>query len=152
MTTTYNLSAYAIYLPVVLTLTIIVSELLFRNAKVFMMDIFHQKSDIALATNSLFKIGFYLLNFGFALLIIEFNQLITGESLVVGLSKKVGGFSIYLGLMLLFNLLLFMKGRKNLTKKKSYKILKIMKNLIFKIIMFFLFRNHKRTRADFLNL
>ncbi len=117
MTTTYNLSAYAIYLPIVLTLTVIVSELLFRNAKVFLMDIFHQKSDIALATNSLFKIGFYLLNIGFAFLIIEFNQLITGESLVVGLSKKVGGFSIYLGLMLLFNLLLFMKGRKKSNEK-----------------------------------
>ena len=117
MNSTYNLTAYAIYLPLVLTLTVIVSELLFRNAKVFMMDIFHQKSDIALATNSLFKVGFYLLNFGFALLIIEFNQLITGESLVVGLSKKVGGFSIYLGLMLLFNLLLFMKGRKKSNEK-----------------------------------
>ena len=67
MNTTYNLTAYAIYLPVVLTLTIVVSELLFKNAKIFMMDIFHQKSVIALATNSLFKIGFYLLNFGFAL-------------------------------------------------------------------------------------
>jgi len=118
MSATYNLTAYAIYLPIVLTLTVIVSELLFRNAKVFMMDIFHQKSDIALATNSLFKVGFYLLNFGFALLIIEFNQLITGESLVVGLSKKVGGFSIYLGLMLLCNLLLFMKGRKKSNEKE----------------------------------
>jgi hypothetical protein len=124
MTSTYNLSAYAIYLPIVLTLTVIVSELLFRNAKVFMMDIFHQKSDIALATNSLFKIGFYLLNVGFALLIIEFNQLITGESLVVGLSKKIGGFSIYLGLMLLFNLLLFMKGRKKSHEKILDKNLK----------------------------
>lgn len=118
MTATHNLTAYAIYLPIVLTLTVIVSELLFRNAKVFMMDIFHQKSDIALATNALFKIGFYLLNIGFALLIIEFNQLITGESLVVGLSKKIGGFSIYLGLMLLFNLLLFMKGRKKSNEKE----------------------------------
>jgi len=118
MTATYNLTAYAIYLPIVLTLTVIVSELLFRNAKVFMMDIFHQKSDIALATNSLFKIGFYLLNIGFAFLIIEFSQLMTGESLVVGLSKKIGGFSIYLGLMLLFNLLLFMKGRKKSNEKE----------------------------------
>jgi len=117
MTATYNLSAYAIYLPIVLTLTVVVSELLFRNSKVFMMDIFHQKSDIALATNSLFKVGFYLLNIGFALIIIELSQLITGESLVVGLSKKVGGFSIYLGLMLLFNLLLFMKGRKKSHEK-----------------------------------
>lgn len=121
MTATYNLSAYAIYLPIVLALTVIVSELLFRNAKVFMLDIFHQKTDIATATNSLFKIGFYLLNIGFAFLIIEFDQLISGESLVVGLSKKIGGFSIYLGLMLLFNLLLFMKDRK---KSQENQIIK----------------------------
>ena len=51
MNATYNLSAYAIYMPVVLTLTIVVSELLFKNAKIFMMDIFHRKEEIAMADN-----------------------------------------------------------------------------------------------------
>ena len=122
MNATYNLSAYAIYLPVVLTLTIVVSELLFRNAKIFMMDIFHQKEEIAMATNSLFKIGFYLLNIGFALKIIQFYQITTQESLIVSVSEKIGGFSIYLGIMMLFNLLLFMTGRKNSFQKNNIKI------------------------------
>lgn len=121
MNATYNLSAYAIYLPVVLTLTIVVSELLFKNAKIFMMDIFHQKEKIAMATNSLFKIGFYLLNIGFALKIIEFYEITTQENLIVSLSEKIGGFSIYLGIMMLFNLLLFMRGRKNSTNKTNSK-------------------------------
>ena len=123
MNATYNLSAYAIYLPVVLTLTIVVSELLFKNAKIFMMDIFHRKEEIAMATNSLFKIGFYLLNIGFALKIIQFYQITTQESLIVSVSEKIGGFSIYLGIMMLFNLLLFMRGRKNSFAKTEIKIL-----------------------------
>ena len=84
-----------------------------------MIDIFHQKEDIAMATNSLFKIGFYLLNIGFALCIIEFFQIESIERLVVELSRKVGGFSIYLGVMMLLNLLLFLKGRKHAMNKEK---------------------------------
>jgi TctA family transporter len=117
LTQTYNFSAYMIYLPIVITLTVLVSQFLFKNSKTFMIDIFHQKEDIAMATNSLFKIGFYLLNLGFALCIIEFFQIETVERLVVALSKKIGGFSIYLGVMMLLNLLLFLKGRKHAMNK-----------------------------------
>lgn len=117
LTQTYNFSAYMIYLPIVITLTVLVSQFLFKNSKTFMIDIFHQKEDIAMATNSLFKIGFYLLNIGFALCIIEFFQIETVERLVVALSKKIGGFSIYLGVMMLLNLLLFLKGRKHAMNK-----------------------------------
>ncbi|CAD0220004.1 hypothetical protein KYG33_07485 [Chryseobacterium sp. D764] len=119
LTTTYNFSAYMIYLPIVITLTVLVSQFLFKNSKTFMIDIFHQKKDIAMATNSLFKIGFYLLNIGFALCIIEFFQIETIERLVVALSKKIGGFSIYLGIMMLLNLLLFLKGRKHALNKEK---------------------------------
>lgn len=116
-TATYNFSAYLIYLPVVIVLTVLVSQFLFRNSKTFMMDIFHQKEDIAMATNSLFKIGFYLLNIGFALCIIELYTITTMENLVVSLSEKIGKFSIYLGVMMLLNLLLFLKGRKHAVNK-----------------------------------
>ena len=118
MNATYNLSAYFIYLPAVILLTVVVSNILFKNGKIFMLDIFHQKEEIAYATNSLFKIGFYLLNIGFALKIVEFNQLLTSESLIVSLSEKLGGFSIYLGVMMMLNLLLFMKGRKHALKSE----------------------------------
>ncbi|UEQ78276.1 hypothetical protein [Chryseobacterium arthrosphaerae] len=118
LTTTYNFSAYMIYLPVVIILTVMVSQFLFKNSKAFMIDIFHQKKDIAMATNTLFKIGFYLLNIGFALSFIEFFRIETVENLVVALSRKIGGFSIYLGIMMLLNLLLFLKGRKHALNKE----------------------------------
>ncbi len=115
--------AYAIYLPVALLLTLFVARTLFKNARVFMLDIFHGKEEIAFATNRLFEIGFYLMNIGFALLILkihvsEYNPFETTQKLIETLSYKVGGFSIYLGAMLFFNLLLFFRGRRKANQPK----------------------------------
>ncbi|MBL7723115.1 MAG: hypothetical protein JNK27_03155 [Chitinophagaceae bacterium] len=113
MNTTYNFTAYLIYLPVVILLTWYVAHILFKNSKAFMLDIFHGKADIALSTNKLFETGFYLLNLGFALWIMEVASTITdGRTLLEILSAKIGGFSIYLGIMLFFNLYLFFRGRR----------------------------------------
>ena len=107
---------YLIYLPIVIVLTIYVSKMLFKNGKLFMIDIFKGKEDIAIATNKLFEIGFYLINIGFALYIMKihfYNQSQMGyQTLIEILSKKIGGFTIYLGLMLFLNLFLFFRGRK----------------------------------------
>lgn len=113
-----NLTAYLIYLPVVILMTILVSNQLFKNGKIFMLDIFHKKEDIAFATNSLFKIGFYLLNIGFALLITQMYAITNTEDLIVRLSSKIGGFAIYLGIMLMLNLFLFMRGRRKSMEKE----------------------------------
>lgn len=118
MNNTLALTAYYIYLPVVIGLTLTVAHQLFKNGKIFMYDIFSGQKEIATATNSLFKIGFYLLNIGFALTIIYFNEIVGKEALIVKLSTKIGGFMIYLGVMMLLNLLLFMKGRKAARRKE----------------------------------
>jgi hypothetical protein len=113
MTTDFNFIAYVIYLPVIITLTWYVAHTLFKNSKVFMLDIFSGKADIALSTNTLFETGFYLLNLGFALLIMEVNvEISNSRGLMEMLSAKVGGFAIYLGIMLFFNLYLFFRGRR----------------------------------------
>ena len=108
-----NFTAYLIYLPVVIGLTWYVAHVLFKNSRIFMLDIFHGKSEIALSTNKLFETGFYLLNLGFALWIMEIaTEIYDGRTLVEILSIRIGGFSIYLGLMLFFNLYLFFRGRR----------------------------------------
>lgn len=105
--------AYLLYLPVALTLTWLVARTLYRNGRVFMLDIFHGRSDIAESTNTLFKIDFYLLNVGFALMILRIDGLLTGyQTMIEVLSIKIGGFAIYLGIMLFFNLYLFFRGRR----------------------------------------
>lgn len=113
MTTNIVLWAYLIYLPIALSLTYYVARTLFQNGKVFMLDIFHGREDIALSTNKLFEVGFYLLNVGFALLILRIDaQLGSPQRMIEVLSYKIGGFAIYLGLMLFGNLFLFFRGRK----------------------------------------
>jgi len=116
---------YAIYLPIAIFLTLFVAKSLFKNARVFMLDIFHQKEDIALATNKLFEIGFYLMNIGFALLILKFNDVYnpidSSQELIERLAVKIGGFSIYLGIMLFLNLFMFFRGRKK-SKTSEKKI------------------------------
>ncbi|HRH38878.1 MAG TPA: hypothetical protein PK760_11060 [Flavobacteriales bacterium] len=124
---------YAVYLPLVIALTLYVARTLFRNGRVFMLDIFKGKADIADATNKLFETGFYLMNLGFALLIMRVDQgylenvtnengvitgrawthaLDTNQEVVETLAHKLGGFAIYLGIMLFLNLYLFFRGRR----------------------------------------
>jgi hypothetical protein len=112
MRNSLELTAYITYLPIVIGLTIIVTQLLFKNSKIFMLDIFKQKEDISLATNKLFKIGFYLLNIGFALKIIKVYNVSNYVDLTEVLSSKIGGFSIYLGIVMILFIFFFLRGRK----------------------------------------
>ncbi|WP_442265725.1 hypothetical protein ACSIGC_15705 [Tenacibaculum sp. ZS6-P6] len=112
MNTTLVLIAYAIYLPISTGLTTFVSQHLFKNSKIFMLDIFNQQQEIAMATNKLFKIGFYLVNIGFALKIIKIYSLTDYKDLVETLSAKIGGFSVYLGVVMIVFIMFFLKGRK----------------------------------------
>lgn len=108
-----TLTGYAIYLPTAILLTLYVSRTLFKNSKIYMLDIFKGREEIALATNRLFETGFYLVNIGFALMILEMNLYTeTNRELVEALSYKIGGFSIYLGVMLFVNLLFFFRGKR----------------------------------------
>jgi hypothetical protein len=122
METSKILIGYAIYLPSVLLLTFYVSKTLFKNSKIIMLDIFKGREEIALATNKLFETGFYLLNIGFALMILELNLYHDSyQVLVEALSYKMGGFSIYLGMMLFLNLYFFFKGKKKSSENISQR-------------------------------
>ena len=87
---------YLVYLPVVLLLTLYVARSLFKNGRVFMLDIFRGKTEIADSTNRLFEVGFYLINIGFALRIMEVNGYWaenlydTNQEVVETLAGKIG--------------------------------------------------------------
>ena len=55
-----HILTYSIYLPITILLTIWVANTLFRNGRVFLLEIFHGQSDIADAVNKLLLTGFYL--------------------------------------------------------------------------------------------
>jgi hypothetical protein len=111
--------AYTIYLPIAILLTLYVANTLFKNSIVYMNDIFNGRIEIAKATNTLFKIGFYLMNIGFALYILRIaGTLSNAQETIEALSMKVGGFSIYLGVMLFFNMYLFFRGKRVAKQKR----------------------------------
>lgn len=112
MNTSYVIIAYYIYIPIVIFLTWYVAHTFFTQSQVFMMDIFHGKEDIATSTRKLLEIGFYLINLGFAFIIMEIYSITTKQEMLEKLSVKIGGFSIYLGIMLFINMYLFFRGRR----------------------------------------
>ena len=119
MNTNFIVIAYLIYLPIALVLTYYVATTLFKNSKVFMLDIFNGREEIATATNTLFKVGFYLLNLGFALYILKIRYgLVDTQETIEALSLKIGGFSVYLGVMLFLNLYLFFRGKRVAKEKR----------------------------------
>jgi hypothetical protein len=122
MSNAYNVAAYFIYLPIALLLTWLVAKTLFKNGLIFMRDIFFGREEMASATNSLFKTGFYLLNIGFALFILKIYDALSGvQDTIEILSSKIGGFSIYLGVMLFLNLYLFFRGKRVSAQKRREK-------------------------------
>ncbi len=116
-TTNYIIIAYFIYLPISLLMTFLVGRTLFKNSKIFMLDIFKGREEIAYSTNRLFEIGFYLLNIGMALMILRIGFADTAQDMVEALSRKIGGFAIYLGVSLFFNLYLFFRGKKQVAQR-----------------------------------
>jgi len=124
METTKILIGYAVYLPTALFLTFYVSKTLFKNSKIYMLDIFKGREEIANATNKLFETGFYLLNVGFALLIMKITIYSNDyQTLIEALSSKIGGFSIYLGIMLFINLYFFFRGKRKSSQNQKPAII-----------------------------
>jgi predicted PurR-regulated permease PerM len=124
METSKIIIAYFIYLPIIIGLTIYVSKRLFESGKSFMVEIFRGEEVIALATNKLFKVGFYLINIGMGLILMKISEgsgyyKIDNQTLIEVMGLKIGSFSIYLGVMLFLNLFLFLRGRKIVRQTKK---------------------------------
>ena len=121
MTLSNVVLAYLIYLPIAIGLTTFVARILFKQGRIFLLDIFNKRETIADATNNLFKVGFYLLNVGFALLILKIYTGIsafTSQRMIETLSSKLGGFSIYLGFSLFVMLFIFFRGKKIASQRR----------------------------------
>lgn len=62
----YTIITYVLYLVITIALTIWVARTLFKNVKVFIIDIFHGNKVLADRVNNLLLV-FYLINIGYAL-------------------------------------------------------------------------------------
>lgn len=104
---------YILYLLIGVPLTVWVGQTLHRNGRVFLLEAFHGKEDMADSVNHLLLVGFYLINVGYVLLGLPLG---TKPASLQGafefLATKLGLVLLVLGAMHFFNMFNFDKMRK----------------------------------------
>ena len=104
---------YLIYLGLSVALTVWVARTLFRNGRVFLVDVFGGNTELADSTNHLLVVGFYLINLGYVSLALKLGYEVTNpRGSIEALSQKVGAVLLVLGGMHFFNLLVFSRIRR----------------------------------------
>ncbi len=118
----YIIITYCFYLFITISLTIWVAETLFKNGKVFLIDIFHGNKELAGSVNNLLLVGFYLINIGYAVYTLQVTSNIANvQQVIERLSLKIGLIILILGAMHFFNLYIFFALRKKATQEARYK-------------------------------
>ncbi len=107
------ITTYILYLVITVSLTIWVARTLFKNGKVFLIDIFHGNKELADSVNNLLLVGFYLINLGYAVYTLQVTGIIANvQEVIEELSIKIGWIILVLGAMHFFNLYIFFHLRK----------------------------------------
>ena len=99
---------YIAYILISILLTVWVAQTLYKNGRVFLIDVFSGNESLADSVNHLLIVGFYLINFGYVSLTLKLStQVETAQVGIEALSWKIGLVLIVLGVMHFFNLFVF---------------------------------------------
>ena len=105
---------YGIYLALSIGLTVWVAQTLFKNGRVFLIDVFGGNDALADSVNHLLVVGFYLINLGFVSLALKIGTPVdNARDSIEALASKMGLVLLVLGGMHFFNLLLFSRIRSH---------------------------------------
>ncbi|QTE39695.1 hypothetical protein ACRQ5D_32280 [Mucilaginibacter sp. P25] len=119
----YFILTYVIYLLASIALTVWVAKVLFKNGRIFLVDIFHGNSELADSVNKLLVVGFYLVNIGYmSLALKEYGSIANMQVVVEVLSYKVGWIILILGGMHFLNLVIFFKLRNRAKRENAFTI------------------------------
>lgn len=109
----YIIITYCVYLLTTICITIWVARTLFKNGKVFLIEIFHGNRELAESVNNLLLVGFYLINIGYAVYTLQVDyNIVNLREVIESLSIKIGLIILILGGMHFFNLYIFFNLRK----------------------------------------
>jgi hypothetical protein len=104
---------YLLYLAISIALTVWVAQTLFKNGRLFLVDVFHGNEALADSVNHLLVVGFYLINLGFVSLALRIGYEVSDtRGSIEALSSKVGLVLLVLGAMHFFNLFIFSRLRQ----------------------------------------
>ena len=108
------LLVYLPYAAIAITLTVWLARTLSRHGEVFLETVFPNRPDLAHAVNQLLVIGFYLVNLGWALLLLkssDAHEIASPVQSVELLATKLGTLLLLLGFAHLLNLVVLHRLR-----------------------------------------
>ena len=123
---------YIAYTIASIAMTVWVARTLHKNGRIFLLDAFKDKEEMADSVNHLLVVGFYLINVGFILLFLRFGT--KPETLVEGIeyiATKLGVVLLVLGFMHFFNMFNFNRMRK---KGRSHAVVGEMPPVITPVV------------------
>jgi hypothetical protein len=108
----YLPAVYSVYALVSAVLTVFLARTLAANGRVFLLDVFPGRPEMARAVNELLVVGFYLVNFGYACLLLRGGAAYTITIAVETLATKLGYLLLSLAVMHFANLYVFHRIRR----------------------------------------
>jgi len=116
--TPYLIYVYMAYAAVCVPLIIWLARTLSRSGAVFLVDVFEDNRDLAAAVNHLLVVGFYLLNFGYACMLLRAGSVGSATEGVETLAFKLGVLLFSLGGMHFVNMYVLHRIRRRAQLKQ----------------------------------
>ena len=111
----YLVPVYIVYAVVAVGLVVWLARTLFNHGGVFLEDVFEDNPRLAQAVNKLLLTGFYMLNLGYAGLLLKADTAPDAVSAIEVLSWKLGVLLLSLGALHFVNMGVLMKIRRRAT-------------------------------------
>jgi hypothetical protein len=104
---------YITYIVISFFITVFVSRTLSKNGEIYLIDGFNGNVELASSVNHMLVVGFYLLNLGFVLLLMQAGRrIIDIQSMIIYLSSNIGLVLLVLGVAHFVNMFVIHKFRE----------------------------------------
>lgn len=110
----YNVTTYGLYLIITVYVIVVVGNILYKNGRPFLINVFHGNVSLADSINNILITGYYLVNIGYCIIALKvWKQIDSLQELLEIEGSKIGGIVLMLGLMHLINItILFFTEKK----------------------------------------
>lgn len=110
-----NTLAYIIYLFITYLITVRVGFIFYRNGRVFILDLLNNDATLTDAINRILLVGYYLVNLGYAALMIStWDTIDNWTTLLSSITVMTGQIVLTLALMHYFNMLvIYLISKRN---------------------------------------
>ena len=118
----FTVITHLTYLVTSITITLFAGHILFKNGRLFLIDIFQKNERLADSVNKLLLTGFYLLNLGYVTLNMSNGaEVINAAHMIEKLSHKIGVLMLVLGAIHLANLFVLYRMRKRAQADETFQ-------------------------------